>query len=74
MVGEAALLARHLRQGLAEAAQLGRHRQAQVAGVAQLLEVLGEEAVLRIVFRGPLGAAAEQVAGQDRSAGRIADW
>src|SRR5579884_644430 len=49
------------------ATELLRHRRQQVAGRPQLLEVLGEEAIVAVVPGGALSAAVDELVGQDRS-------
>ena len=63
-VGQAALLAADLGQRHPEPAELARDRHLQVAGLLQLLEVLGEEAVLAVVGGGALATARDQLVGE----------
>jgi hypothetical protein len=64
VIAEPALLAHRLGHGVPEPAQLARDAHLQVPGVAQLLEVLEEEAVLPVVARGALLEALEHLGGQ----------
>jgi hypothetical protein len=64
VVREPPLLARHLRERHPAAAELARHGEEQVARVAQVLEVLGEERVLLVVARRALVAADEDLVGE----------
>ena len=73
VVRETPLFADDLGQRQAESAQLLRHGEAQVARLAQLLEVLGKEAVLLVVAPGSRLEAGQQLVGQERlmSHGRV---
>ncbi len=59
-IGEPALLAAHLGERQAVAAQFLRHGDLQISRRAQRLEVLGEEAVFAIVSGRALAAVLDQ--------------
>ena len=61
VVREARGLAADLGEREAETAELHRHRHEEVAGSAELLEVLVEETVVAVVLGGAAGAAVEDV-------------
>jgi hypothetical protein len=67
VVAEPALMLHHLREVAAAAAQLFRYCDREVAGVAQLLEVFEEEAVLTVIGTGALLESLEHVVRQDRA-------
>ena len=66
VVGEPAGLTRGLGQRHAQAAVLARDGHFQVAGLAQVLEVLAEEAVLAVVHGRALVKAPQKLIGEDR--------
>ena len=69
MVRETTLFADDLGQCQAEPAQFRRDREAQVARLAQLLEVIRKEGVLLVVAPGPRLEAGQQLVGQERLMG-----
>src|SRR5437667_241951 len=64
MRAEAPLLANDLGEREASSAQFGGHRELQIAGRAELVEVVREECVLAIVFRRAAREAREHRVGQ----------
>jgi hypothetical protein len=70
VVAEPALLAAHVGEGVPPPAEFARHGDGEIAGVAQLLEVFVEEAVLAVVSRGALLEAMQHLLRQHRPARR----
>src|SRR5262249_31230048 len=66
-VGGPPLLATDLGQRHAVAAQLLRHGHLQIAGIAELLEVFREEAVLAIIPRRTIAAPGDELVGESES-------
>lgn len=66
-VGKPALLPANLGEAAAQPAQFLRDGHLEIAGLAELFEVLAEEPVLLVVTRGPLAEASEHVLRQDLS-------
>ena len=71
VIGEPALLAAHLGEVQAAAAQFLRHRHRQIAGAPQVVEVLLEEAVLAVVDGAPAIVRAKDLSQHARRTGRI---
>ena len=64
---EPRLLVRDLAQGEARAAERLRHERAQVPGLGERREVLGEERVVAVVARGPAADLLQQLVGEQRA-------
>ena len=69
VIRESALFADDLGQRQAESAKFVGNREAQVARLAQLLEVLRKKGVLLVVAPGPRREAVQQLVGQERLMG-----
>jgi hypothetical protein len=69
VIAEPALLAHAFREIEAPATQLARRGDGEIAGLAQLVEVLLEEAVVPVVAGRALAEALEHRFGQDRRRG-----
>jgi hypothetical protein len=69
MIRQAALLLAHLSQARTHPAQRFWHVHAQIAGLAQLLEIFLEEATFPVIDGGPLRTAGQDVVGQDAMIG-----
>lgn len=65
VAGQAARFLHQVRHRKARPAKIRRQREPQVAGIAQLLEVLVEERVVAVVARRPLTASLQQLVRQN---------
>jgi hypothetical protein len=64
VVGKAALLANNIGERESHPPELRRHRQPQVTGLLELVEILGEEAALPVVFGRSRGKPRQHVVGE----------